>query len=399
MMKKRNAAALNNISPKGLAELTPNFTLIADPMECDLWLVRSAELHEAALPSRLRAIARAGAGVNNIPLERCTNQGIVVFNTPGANANAVAELVVAGMLMAARDLVGGANWVRSQPVDSEISKRVEKGKSAFSGTEIRGRRLGVIGLGAVGHLVANAAISMGMEVYGFDPYISIEFALKLSRSVRHVTQLADLLAQCDYISLHIPLMDSTRGVLGEEQIAHMRDGVVLLNFARDQLVDEEAVGRALESGKIRRYVTDFANDLVLSFPNTLVLPHLGAATEEAEENCAIMAARQAADYLNNGNITNSVNFPAISLGKARFPTRVMVLHRNVPGILSKITTLFGEAHINIEQMVSASRGSAACALFDVGVNVLREFAMQLSSQPDILKVRVIYGTEEPLNEV
>ncbi len=392
-MKQRNAAALNNISPKGLAELSDNFSLIDEPMECDLWLVRSAELHEMALPSRLRAIARAGAGVNNIPLERCTNQGIVVFNTPGANANAVAELVMAGMLLAARDLIGGINWLRTQTADSQLSKRVEQGKKAFSGIEIRGRRLGVIGLGAVGHLVANAAISMGMEVYGFDPYISIEYALKLSRAVHHVTQLTELLEQCDYISLHIPLTEGSRGFLGAEQISRLREGVVLLNFARDQLVDEEAVGKALESGKIHRYVTDFANERVLSFSSTLVLPHLGAATEEAEENCAVMAARQAADYLNNGNITNSVNFPAISLGKARFPTRVMVLHRNVPGILSKITTLFGEAHINIEQMMSASRGSAACALFDAGVNVPREFAMQLSSQPDILKVRVIHSGE------
>lgn len=397
MMKQRNAACLNDISPKGLAELTPNFTLVADPMVCDLWLVRSADLHHLPLPSRLRAIARAGAGVNNIPLDRCTDQGVVVFNTPGANANAVAELVVAGMLLAARDVTGGINWLRAQPVDSLISKRVEDGKKAFSGTEIRGRRLGVIGLGAVGHLVANAAVSMGMEVLGFDPYISIEYALKLSRSVRHVTQLTELLERCDYITLHIPLMDATRGYLSAERIMQMREGVVLLNFARDQLVDEQAVSEALKSGRIRRYVTDFANDRVLSFPNTLVIPHLGAATEEAEENCAVMAARQAADYLNNGNITNSVNFPAISLGKALSPTRVMVLHRNVPGILSKITTLFGEAHINIDQMVSASLRGIACALIDVPVNVLREFAMQLSSQPDILKVRVIYGQKEPFD--
>ncbi len=396
MMKQRNVATLNNISPKGLAELTTNFTQVSDPMACDLWLVRSADLHAMALPPRLRAIARAGAGVNNIPLERCTNQGIVVFNTPGANANAVAELVVAGMLMAARDVVGGINWVRGQPADSQISSRVEAGKKAFSGTEIKGRRLGVIGLGAVGHLVANAAISMGMEVMGFDPYISIEYALKLSRSVHHVTQLTELLEECDYITIHIPLMEGTRGYLGAEQIGRMKPGVVLLNFARDQLVDERAVEAALNSGQIRRYVTDFANEEVMQFPNTLVIPHLGAATEEAEENCAVMAARQAADYLNNGNITNSVNFPAISLGKAIYPTRVMVLHRNVPGILSKITTLFGEANINIDQMVSASRGGVACALFDVPVNVLRDFAMQLSSQPDILKVRVIYGREEPL---
>ena len=233
-------------------------------------------------------------------------------------------------------------------------------------------------------------ISLGMEVYGYDPYISIEFALKLSRSVRLAAQLGELLEACDYISIHVPLQDSTRDFIGSAQIERMRDGVVLLNFSRDLLMDEAAVGVALKSGKVRRYVTDFANEQVISFPNTIILPHLGAATEEAEENCAVMAVRQAQDYLNNGNIVNSVNFPAITLGRAQLPTRVMVLHHNVPGILSRITTLFGEAGINIEQMVSASRGIAACAMFDASVKVPREFAMGLSSKPDILKVRVIH---------
>jgi D-3-phosphoglycerate dehydrogenase len=255
---------------------------------------------------------------------------------------------------------------------------------------LRGKRLGVIGLGAVGHLVANAADSLGMEVYGYDPYISIEFALKLSRSIRIAAQLAELLENCDYISIHVPLQDSTRDFIGAAQIQRMKDGIVLLNFSRDLLMDEAAVGAALGSGKVRRYVTDFANEHVVSFPNTIILPHLGAATEEAEENCAEMAVRQAQDYLDNGNIVNSVNFPAISLGRAQFPTRVVVLHDNVPGILSKITTLFGENDINIEQMVSASRGSASCAIFDVAVKVPREFAMGLSSRPGILKVRVIH---------
>ncbi len=342
------------------------------------------------LPPRLRAIARAGAGVNNIPLDRCTQAGVVVFNTPGANANAVAELVVAGMLLASRDILGGANWVRSQQAGPQLPEQVEKGKKAFAGTELRGKRLGVIGLGAVGHLVANAADSLGMEVYGYDPYISIEFALKLSRSIRIAAQLAELLENCDYISIHVPLQDSTRDFIGAAQIQRMKDGIVLLNFSRDLLMDEAAVGAALGSGKVRRYVTDFANEHVVSFPNTIILPHLGAATEEAEENCAEMAVRQAQDYLDNGNIVNSVNFPAISLGRAQFPTRVVVLHDNVPGILSKITTLFGENDINIEQMVSASRGSASCAIFDVAVKVPREFAMGLSSRPGILKVRVIH---------
>lgn len=394
MLKQRQVACLNDISPKGLAEFGPNYTVTKDRADSDCWLVRSANLLEAELPARLRTIARAGAGVNNIPLERCTQQGIVVFNTPGANANAVAELVVAGMLLASRDILGGANWVRAQGADPQLPDKVEKGKKAFAGTEIRGKRLGVIGLGAVGHLVANAAVSMGMEVIGYDPFISIEFALKLSRSVHLATQLSELLEACDFISIHVPLQDSTRGFIGAAQIQRMRDGVVLLNFSRDLLADEKAVGAALVNGKVRKYVTDFANEQVLSFPNTIILPHLGAATEEAEENCAVMAVRQAQDYLNNGNVFNSVNFPPISLGKAQLPTRVMALHHNVPGILSKITTLFGEAGINIEQMVSASRGSAACALFDASVKVPREFAMGLSSKPDILKVRVIHLTEE-----
>lgn len=397
MMKHRNVALLNDISPKGLAEFGQNFTVTADPNDADLWLVRSADLLKTPLPERLRAVARAGAGVNNIPLDRCTNAGIVVFNTPGANANAVAELVVAGMLLASRGVLDGANWVRSQKADGELAQLAEKHKKAFAGTEIRGKRLGVVGLGAVGHLVANAAVSLGMEVIGYDPFISIEFALKLSRSVQIAAQLNDLLETCDYISLHVPLIEKTRGMFNSERISRFKPGAVLLNFARDLLVDEEALGEALMTGKVKRYVTDFANERVMGFPNTIILPHLGAATEESEENCAVMAAKQAQDYLNNGNIVNSVNYPAISLGRASHPTRVMVLHRNVPGVLSSVTTLFSDANINIDQMVSASRGDAACALFDVPVNVLREFAMQLSAQPDILKVRVIYGVNEPLD--
>lgn len=394
MLKDRNVACLNDISPKGLSEFGPNYRLTQDMYDSDLWLVRSKDLLDAPLPQRLRAVARAGAGVNNIPLERCTKQGVVVFNTPGANANAVAELVVAGMLLASRDILGGANWVSSQEGDEGLAARAEQEKKAFSGSEIKGKRLGVIGLGAVGHLVANSAINMGMEVMGYDPFISIEFALKLSRSVHHVTQLNELLENCDFVTIHVPLSEKTRGMLGTGQISRLKHGTVLLNFARDLLVDEEAVGAALLSGQIKRYVTDFANPVVKTFQNTIILPHLGAATQEAEENCAVMAVKQAMDYLNNGNITNSVNFPPISLGRVQFPTRVVVLHNNVPGVLSQITTLFGEANINIEQMVSASRGQVACALFDASVNVLREFAMQLASNPDILKVRVIHYVPE-----
>ncbi len=388
-MKERNVVCINPISPKGLERFGSNYTITKDACDADCWLVRSADLHGTQLPSRLRAIGRAGAGVNNIPLEDCSKEGIVVFNTPGANANAVAEMVIAGMLMASRDIVGGVNWLRTLEGAPGIGEKVEKGKKNFAGTELRGKKLGVIGLGAIGHLVANVSVSLGMEVYGYDPYISVNYAWRLSRSVRHVESLEDLLRECDYITIHVPLMDATRMMIGKDQIAMMKQGVILLNFSRESLMDEEAVGEALKSGKVRKYATEFANEKNVSFPNTIITPHLGASTEESEENCAIMVVDEVQDYLNNGNITNSVNFPAISMGTLKSPTRVVVLHNNVPGIISKITTLFSNFNFNIEQMISASRGHVACALFDVGQAMQREFAMQLSNQEDILKVRVI----------
>ncbi|MGI6738853.1 MAG: 3-phosphoglycerate dehydrogenase family protein [Christensenellales bacterium] len=388
-MKERNVVCLNPISPKGLERLGANYAIVHDAGDADCWLVRSADLHGKTLPSRLRAIGRAGAGVNNIPLDACVQQGIVVFNTPGANANAVAELVIAGMLMASRDIVGGINWLRTLEATPDIGAKVEKGKKNFAGTELRGKKLGVIGLGAIGHLVANVAVSLGMEVYGYDPYISVNYAWRLSRSVRHVENLEEVLKECDYITIHVPLMDATRMMIGAQQVAMMKEGVILLNFSRDSLVDEEAVGAALQSEKIRKYVTEFANEKNVAFTNTIIIPHLGASTEESEENCAVMVVEEVQDYLNNGNIANSVNFPAISLGSLKSPTRVVVLHKNVPGIISKITTLFSNFNFNIEQMISASRGSVACALFDVEQTMQREFAMQLSNQDNILKVRVI----------
>lgn len=388
-MKERNVVCLNPISPKGLERLGANYAIVQDASDADCWLVRSADLHGKTLPSRLRAIGRAGAGVNNIPLDACVQQGIVVFNTPGANANAVAELVIAGMLMASRDIVGGINWLRTLEATPDIGAKVEKGKKNFAGTELRGKKLGVIGLGAIGHLVANVAVSLGMEVYGYDPYISVNYAWRLSRSVRHVENLEEVLKECDYITIHVPLMDATRMMIGAQQVAMMKEGVILLNFSRDSLVDEEAVGAALQSEKIRKYVTEFANEKNVAFTNTIIIPHLGASTEESEENCAVMVVEEVQDYLNNGNIANSVNFPAISLGSLKSPTRVVVLHKNVPGIISKITTLFSNFNFNIEQMISASRGSVACALFDVEQTMQREFAMQLSNQDNILKVRVI----------
>ncbi|HHU01787.1 MAG TPA: 3-phosphoglycerate dehydrogenase [Christensenellaceae bacterium] len=388
-MKERNVVCLNPISPKGLERLGANYAIVHNAGDADCWLVRSADLHGKTLPSRLRAIGRAGAGVNNIPLDACVHQGIVVFNTPGANANAVAELVIAGMLMASRDIVGGINWLRTLEATPDIGAKVEKGKKNFAGTELRGKKLGVIGLGAIGHLVANVAVSLGMEVYGYDPYISVNYAWRLSRSVRHVENLEKVLKECDYITIHVPLMDATRMMIGAQQVAMMKEGVILLNFSRDSLVDEKAVGATLQNEKIRKYVTEFVNEKNVAFTNTIIIPHLGASTEESEENCAVMVVEEVQDYLNNGNIANSVNFPAISLGSLKSPTRVVVLHNNVPGIISKITTLFSNFNFNIEQMISASRGSVACALFDVEQTMQREFAMQLSNQDNILKVRVI----------
>ncbi len=388
-MKERNVVCLNPISPKGLECFGKNYAITQDVNDADCWLVRSADLHGKTLPPRLRAIGRAGAGVNNIPLDACTKQGIVVFNTPGANANGVAELVIAGMLMASRDIVGGVNWLRTLEAAPDIGEKVEKGKKNFAGTELRGKKLGVIGLGAIGHLVANVGVSLGMEVYGYDPYISVNYAWRLSRSVRHVESLEDVLRECDYITVHVPLMDATRMMIGAQQVAMMKEGAILLNFSRDSLVDEKAVGEALKTGKLRKYVTEFATEKNIAFPNTIIIPHLGASTEESEENCAVMAVQEVQDYLNNGNIANSVNFPAVSLGSLKSPTRVVVLHNNVPGIISKITTLFSSYNFNIEQMISASRGRVACALFDVEQSMERDFAMQLSNQDDILKVRVI----------
>ncbi len=385
----RKIACLNKISDKGLAILRDNYEITTNPEEAHAWLVRSAKLHDATFPDTLRAIGRAGAGVNNIPLDACAEKGIVVFNTPGANANGVTELVIAAMILGSRDIIGGTNWVRAQAADAGIAAAAEKAKSQFSGTEIRGKTLGIIGLGAIGHMVANAAVGLGMDVQGYDPSIPVEYAWKLSRQVEHNAKLEEMLPKCDYLTIHVPLNDKTRKMIGTKELALLKPGAILLNFSRDELCDEEAVRSSLEAGKLRRYVVDFANEKNVTFPNTIVTPHLGATTDESEENCAVMAVEELMNYLDYGNIVNSVNFPDVSLGRLSSSSRVVVMHRNVPGTINKITALFSEHGYNIEQMVSNSRGQYAVVMMDVLPPLTREFLENLNLYDEILKIRVI----------
>ena len=320
---------MNQIAKTGLDEFSRDYAQVEEMEEADALVVRSAALHDTEFPKNLKAIARAGAGVNNIPLGKCAEEGIVVFNTPGANANAVKELVLAGLLLASRDIIGGANWVQSERMNEEISSLTEKQKKQFAGHEIEGKKLGIIGLGAIGVKVANAAVHLGMEVLGYDPYISVEAAWNLSRSIRHITNVDEIYKECDYITVHVPLLDSTRKMINAEAIDKMKDGVVLLNFARDLLVDEDAVVLALKKGKIKRYVSDFPNPVTAGAKGTIVLPHLGASTEEAEENCARMAVKELREFLEYGNIRNSVNYPACDMGVPAYPARIAVCHKNV----------------------------------------------------------------------
>jgi D-3-phosphoglycerate dehydrogenase len=346
-------------------------------------------MHDLKLPTGLEAVARAGAGVNNIPLDRCAEQGIVVFNTPGANANGVKELVIAGMLLASRDIIGGAEWVRDNKDEPDIAKLAEKQKKNFAGCEIAGKKLGVIGLGAIGVQVANAAVNLGMEVFGYDPYISVNAAWNLSRSVKHISNLDDIYKACDFITVHVPLMDATRGMISEDAISKMKEGVVILNFARDPLADEEAVLAGIESGKIKKYVTDFANPTVAGKDGVILTPHLGASTEESEDNCAMMAVREIRDYLENGNIVHSVNFPDCSMGGCDKAGRVAILHKNIKGTIGKYSTIFGNADINIEDMMNKSKGDYAYTLLDIDTPVTDEVVEQLKAIEGVLKVRVV----------
>ncbi len=382
-------ACLNPIAQIGLDGFDANYEKTDDVNAADGILVRSASMHEMDLPDSLLAVARAGAGVNNIPLEKCAQKGIVVFNTPGANANGVKELVLAGMLMACRDIVGGIEWVKEDAKDENIAKAAEKEKKKFAGTEIAGKKLGIIGLGAIGVQVANAAVHLGMEVYGYDPYLSVMAAWNLSRNVKHVVDVNEIYENCDFITIHVPLMDSTKGMIGKEAISKMKDGVILLNYARDVLFDEEAVIEAIKAGKVRRYMTDFANPTVAGQEGCVVTPHLGASTEESEDNCAIMAVEELSDYLENGNIKNSVNYPALDLGVCSDAGRVAIFHKNVANMITKFTAVFGDAGVNITNMANKSKGEFAYTMMDLEAAPAADALDKLSSIDGVFRVRIV----------
>ena len=389
VMKERKIYCLNNIAKIGTDGFRSGYTLVGSMDEATGVLVRSADMKEMTFPAGLRAIARAGAGVNNIPLDRCAEEGIVVFNTPGANANSVKELVLCGMLLAARDVAGGIAWVRENAADVNIAGTAEKAKKAFAGNELTGKTLGVIGLGAIGVLVANAAVSLGMKVYGFDPYLSVHSAWNLSPLVIHAEKIEEIYAVSDYITIHVPATASTKGMIGTEAIAQIKKGAVLLNFARDTLVDEKVLAAALESGAVKCYVSDFPTPASANMKNAIVIPHLGASTEEAEDNCAVMAVKELQDYLDNGNIHNSVNYPEINLGICETEARVGILHKNIPNMLSQITTFFGNQGLNIENLANKSRGDYAYTLLDISHPMSHDTVERLKEIGGVIRVRRI----------
>ncbi len=380
---------LNPIADCGLSLFSDNYEIVDQVESADAILVRSASMHDLEFPTNLAAVARAGAGVNNIPLEKCAEQGIVVFNTPGANANGVKELVIAGLLLASRDIVGGYNWVKENAADPEIAKKVEKQKSNFAGNEIQGKKLGVIGLGAIGAKVANIAFRLGMEVYGYDPYVSVDSAWSLSRHIKHITNVEDIYRECDYITVHVPALDSTKGMINKDAFALMKDGIRILNFSRDALVNDEDMKQALASGKVATYVTDFPNEAIAGVDGVVTLPHLGASTEESEDNCAIMAVKQIADYMENGNIKNSVNYPACDAGVCATAARVCICHKNIPDMLTKFTGVFAKENINISNMVSKSKGNWAYTILDIESKADDASFAALSAVEGVVKVRVI----------
>ncbi|MGN0354734.1 MAG: phosphoglycerate dehydrogenase [Muricoprocola sp.] len=380
---------LNAISKIGTDKFSSQYIQTDKMEEADAVLVRSAAMHDMELPENLLAIARAGAGVNNIPLDKCAEAGIVVFNTPGANANGVKEAVIAGMLLAARDIVGGINWVQSERQNEMIAKVAEKEKKNFAGSELKGKKLGIIGLGAIGVLVANTAIALGMEVYGYDPYISIDAAWNLSREIKHISDVDQIYRECDYITIHVPLLESTKKMINQEALDKMKDGVVLLNFARDLLVDEEAVVQMLKTGKVKRYVSDFPNTITAGQKNCIVTPHLGASTSESEDNCAVMAVKELMDYLENGNIKNSVNYPNCNLGPRMGICRVVINHKNIKNMIGQFASVLGEADINIANMANQSRGEYAYTMFDLDNVIHPDLVERLQSINGVSKVRVL----------
>ena len=384
-----NVHYLNPISAKGTALWTEDYQKCERLEDAQAVMVRSAAMHDLELPDNLLAVARAGAGVNNIPLDKCAEQGIVVFNTPGANARSVMELALCGMLLASRDIVGGINWVQSIKDQPDVGKLVEKGKSKFAGHEIYGKSLGIIGLGAIGGPLANRARKLGMDVYGCDPHISVEAAWHLDRHVQRVKTNEEIYANCDVITLHVPLLDSTRKMINAEAISKMKDGVIILNFARDLLVDDDAMAEALASGKVSRYVTDFPNEKTANMPGCIAIPHLGASTEESEDNCAKMAVRQVMNYAENGNIVNSVNFPSCDMGLCTKPGRILILHRNIPNSLGRLTSAVAKENVNISDLLNRSKGEYACTMLDLDEPASAAVVDDLKNVEGVLRVRVI----------
>ena len=379
---------LNPIAKIGLNNFTDKYETVDNVDEAQGILVRSANMLEMEFSDNLLAVARAGAGVNNIPLDRCTQKGIVVFNTPGANANGVKEMVLAAMLIASRDIIGGTEWVKANAGDPDIAKLTEKSKKKFAGTEIFGKKLGIIGLGAIGVRVANAARQLGMEVYGYDPYLSIDAAWRLSSDVKHVTNVDDIYSKCDIITIHVPALDSTKGMIDKDAIAKMKKGVILINLARDILCNEVDVLSGINAGKIRKYVTDFPNPVIAGHDGCIVIPHLGASTEESEDNCAVKAVLELKDYLENGNINNSVNLPNCDMGICSKP-RVAIFHKNVANMIGQFTTVFGSVGMNISDMTNKSRGDFAYTLIDLEDTVSDEIVKKLEQVDGVIRVRVV----------
>ena len=380
-----NILTLNKIAKCGLDQLNDNYKITDDAnVDADGIILRSFKMHDMELPESLKAVARAGAGTNNIPIDKCSEKGIVVFNTPGANANAVKELVIAGMLLASRDVIGGVAWANTLTGD-DVDKQVEKGKSNFAGCEIKGKTLGIIGLGAIGILVANAAYALGMEVIGYDPYLSVDSALKLSRHVKKANSPEEVYAAADYITIHVPLMDSTRNTINAETIAQMKDGVIILNFARGGLVNNADIKKALADGKVAKYVVDFADSETVNQPGIINIPHLGASTAESEDNCAVMAAQELADYLENGNILNSVNFPNCSLPEDNVG-RIAIAHKNIPNVIAKFTEALSS--VNISDMINKSKGELAYTIINTDHAIPAEAIEKLNQIDAVIRVRV-----------
>lgn len=384
-----NYKCLNPIAAVGVDLFTNDYKKVDTVEEAEAVLVRSASMHEMDLPANLKAIARAGAGVNNIPLDKCAEKGIVVFNTPGANANGVKELVVAGLMLASRNVVGGINWVQSIKDEPDVAKLVEKGKSQFAGNEILGKKLGVIGLGAIGVLVANAANRLGMEVYGYDPYLSVEHAWNLSRDIKYVKTKEEIYQTCDFITLHVPLLSDTKEMINKDTIAMMKDGVVILNFARDLLVNDNDMEIALKGGKVKCYVTDFPNEKTAGMEGVIAIPHLGASTEESEDNCAVMAVKQLKEYMETGTIKNSVNYPNCDAGALPSGKRITINHKNIPNMLTQFTGVLSSENINISNLINKSKGDYAYTVIDIEEELSDTIEGKINEIKGVLKVRVI----------